>query len=189
LGIGIGDWAQSPIPNKQNSKDYKKLKFDDVLYNYFYNQYFYAKEGFPESSEFEFANTLYRYIKLISIPPYEFDEARNLIQKIHEIKESVIIHEMSNILNNNEGACSQGQNISTSHKSHIAHKFDLTAQKEKSFELNFLEHYFIIKFFEKITQTVEVYTKGSTKFHRNIHRDAEYSFLIRRHKKRIFKNS
>jgi hypothetical protein len=150
---------RSGANNKQNSKDYKKLKFDDVLYNYFYNQYFYAKEGFPESSEFEFANTLYRYIKLISIPPYEFDEARNLIQKIHEIKESVIIHEMSNILNNNEGACSQGQNISTSHKSHIAHKFDLTAQKEKSFELNFLEHYFIIKFFEKITQTVEVYTK------------------------------
>jgi hypothetical protein len=52
---------------------------------------------------------------------------------------------------------SNGQTNSSSHKPH--HGFDLTAQKEKSFELHFLENYFIIKFFEKITQTVEVYTK------------------------------
>ena len=64
------------------AKNYKKLRIDEKMYSFFVNKYI-SDENFSKSPEFEFANTLYIYLKLIAID-YDHEEAMTLIESTYD---------------------------------------------------------------------------------------------------------
>jgi hypothetical protein len=128
---------------KSNRKLYRLFSFDNHIYK-FYLEAYYIKtndsEGmFPSSVEFEVSNTFYKFIKIISLL-FNHETAVDIINRVNNTKEEKIIkafknkHHISktkpiNLINDNEGIVLDDE---------------------------FLEHYYIIKFFEEITQSVEV---------------------------------
>jgi len=86
-GFGFVDGAYIDLSKKQNkfkSKNYKNIKINEKLYKFLIDKYF-SDEEFSNSPEFEFANTLYRYLKLLATE-FNNDEAKNLIDAAHNFK-------------------------------------------------------------------------------------------------------
>ena len=119
----------------------REIIFDDNIYSFFKSSYFYS-DILKSSKEFKLANNYYIYIKKISINDKSV-EAKYLIRKVDVLSESEAKKKFSlfnkKMIKNNE--------ISP---------INLTNEKEKSISTTYIQHYYIIKFFELITKIVEI---------------------------------
>ena len=119
----------------------REFHFDFTLYSYYKKIYF--ETDFSKSSdEFQLANNYYRYIKLLSINE-KSPEAEDLIKQIESISEYESKKKFA-LFNN--------KNINQNEISPI----NLINENERILNLEFVEHYYCIKFFEIITKVVEV---------------------------------
>ena len=119
----------------------REFIFDHNIYSYFKHHYFHSEVS-KVSKEFKLANNYYKYIKKISISE-KSPEAKDLIKKIEKLSESEAKKKF---------ACFNKKII----KSNDIAPINLTNEKEKSISISFIEHYYIIKFFESITKVVEI---------------------------------
>ena len=135
-------------PNNQFISDFfanlKNLKFEHKLYNFFKEEYFKSND-FSKSNEFELSNNFYKYIKLIAVQG-KSEEISDLIKKINKIKESEAIKKFKN----------KKKHKNKKKKIEIG---NLMIEDMKKYDSNFVENFYIIKFFESITETVEVRTE------------------------------
>ena len=119
----------------------REFIFDHVIYSFFKYHYFHSEVS-KVSKEFKLANNYYKYIKKISISE-KSPEAKDLIKKVEKLSESEAKKKFAlfnkKIIKNNDIA-----------------PINLTNEKEKSISISFIEHYYIIKFFESITKVVEI---------------------------------
>ena len=115
--------------------------FDYTIYDFYKHEYFHD-ESIKNSDEFNLANHYFRYIKLLSIKKIS-PEAVEIIKQAEKITESESRRKFGifskNVKNNNEVA-----------------PINLINEKERSINMDFIEHFFCIKFFEIITKVVEV---------------------------------
>jgi hypothetical protein len=111
-------------------KSYKKILFDDRVCDYFVNLYF-SDESFCQSEEFDFANRMFQYVKLLA-EEYKYEDAITIINLPKEYDDHKIISSFTK-LNNKEAL-----------------------DNDFIFDENFYQNYFIVKFFETITRTVLV---------------------------------
>ena len=119
----------------------REFIFDHIIYSFFKYHYFHSEVS-KISKEFKLANNYYKYIKKISISE-KSPEAKDLIKKIEKLSESEAKKKFAlfnkKIIKNNDIA-----------------PINLTNEKEKSISISFIEHYYLIKFFESITKVVEI---------------------------------
>ncbi len=119
----------------------REFIFDHNIYSFFKYHYFHSEVS-KVSKEFKLANNYYKYIKKISISE-KSPEAKDLIKKIEKLSESEAKNKFAlfnkKLIKNNDIA-----------------PINLTNEKEKSISISFIEHYYIIKFFESITKVVEI---------------------------------
>ena len=108
-------------------EDYKLIEFDGKMYKLFLQKYFEEPE-FSQCNEFELANRMYIYVKLLM--NFGNKDAKLLIDSIKTYKDNIA--EISN--KNNDIKGKEDQNV-------------IIAQ-------NFAQNYFAVKFFEEITRTV-----------------------------------
>ena len=155
---------------------YQKLKFDHILYNYFKDEY-YKSNNLSESTEFELANIFYRYIKLISVGG-KSPEATKLITKVNAISEEEGMKRFGTATESTTSTRSSSSKlvtaaaaVSSSNKAVSNSKFvlnkpivpnNLINESMKIIDSDFIEKFYIIKFFEGITRTVEVRTEDKT---------------------------
>ena len=133
------------------------MKFNHELYNYFTDEYFQSSD-FSKSNEFQLANIFYRYIKLISVQN-KSDEATGLINKVTKISEKDALKRFNSF-------SKESNSIKSSHKS-IA-PINLINENVTNFDSAFIEKFYIIKFFESITETVEVRTGDSSSINQTV---------------------
>ena len=121
------------------------MKFNHLFYEYFSKKYFESND-FSKSNEFQLANIFYRYIKLISVQN-KSDEATSLINKISSISEKDALKRFNVFSKESNGKIANS----------IA-PINLINENVKNFDSSFIEKFYIVKFFEGITETVEVRT-------------------------------
>ena len=119
----------------------REFIFDHTVYTFFKYHYFHSNIS-KESKEFELANNYYKYIKKISINE-KSTEAEELLKQIDnltekEAKKKFLIFNKKVI------------------KPNKITPINLINEKEKSISITFIEHYYIVKFFEYITKVVEI---------------------------------
>ena len=119
----------------------REIIFDDNLYSFFKYNYFYS-DILKSSKEFRLANSYYIYIKKISINNKSV-EAKYLIRRVDALSESEAKKKFS--LFNKKMI-----------KSNEISPINLTNEKERSISISYIEHFYIIKFFELITKIVEI---------------------------------
>ena len=119
----------------------REIIFDHTIYSYFKYNYF-NSDLLQSSQEFKLANNYYIYIKKISINEKSV-EAKYLIKKVDVLSES-----------------EAKKKFALFNKKHIKNNdiapINLTNEKERSISISYIEHYYIIKFFEMITKVVEI---------------------------------
>ena len=120
---------------------HKEFIFDHTVYSFFKYHYFHSEIS-KESKEFELANNYYKYIKKLSINE-KSPEAEDLVKQIDnltekEAKKKFLIFNKKII------------------KSNKIVPVNLINEKEKSISITYIEHYYIVKFFEYITKVVEI---------------------------------
>ena len=116
---------------------YTKLKITDKIYNFYINSFF-NEDNFDNEIEFNFACTLYRYIKLINIK-FENSEVKYFVNK-YEKKQDVNTTEEYEIEKAKEDVKPTG----------------LINENKNMYYDEYYENYLTLKFFEKITRVVEV---------------------------------
>lgn len=116
-------------------KDYKNDIFDHKKCDYFVNKYF-SDLSFCETPEFEFANRMYQYVKLLACL-FENEDASNIIESIKSYEESQLI------------------NLYTKK---YKKKVDLNDANptEVVLDESYIQNYFAVKFFEKITRSAHI---------------------------------
>ena len=119
----------------------REIIFDDNIYSFFKDNYFYS-DILKSSQEFKLANSYYIYIKKISINDKSV-EAKYLIRRVDALSESEAKRKFS--LFNKKMI-----------KSNEISPINLTNENEKSISTSYIQHYYIIKFFELITKIVEI---------------------------------
>ena len=119
----------------------RQIIFDYTVYYFFKCNYF-NSDILKSSQEFELSNNYYIYIKKISINEKSV-EAKQLIKKADILSEIEAKKKFDlfnkRLIKNNE--------ISP---------INLTNEKEKTISKSYIEHYYIVKFFEIITKVVEI---------------------------------
>ena len=121
----------------------KKVNFNHKVYSYFKHEYFNNKE-FSNSNEFQLANIFYKYIKLISVQGKN-EESDDLINKVNNMTETEALKKFAKsykLLNNKKNKNLEIGNLLT--------------ENIKKFDNSFIEKFYVVKFFENITETVEV---------------------------------
>ena len=108
-------------------EDYKLIEFDGKKYKLFLQKYFQDPE-FSKCNEFELANRMYIYVKLLM--NFGNKDAKLLIDSIKTYKDNIV--EISNKNNDIKGKADQILIL----------------------DQNFTQNYFAVKFFEEITRTV-----------------------------------
>ena len=119
----------------------REFIFDDTVYVFFKDHYFHSNIS-TESKEFQLANNYYKYIKKLSINE-KSPEAEELVKQIDNFTEKEAKRKFS-IFN---------KKIIKSNK---IIPINLINEKEKSISITYIEHYYIVKFFEHITKVVEI---------------------------------
>ena len=169
--------------NKNNSlaieMKISKLTFGKKLYEYF-KKHFYEDPNFIETKEFKLINSFYRFIKIITLKQNSSDRktTKKNLQKITDLH----CEEEDQLLERNK------EDSDSSKKNNLNNNLN--------YEKDILEKYYIERFFENITTTVEVRTneginktviftrlpamhllsKGTKiEFKRNVNRDNETS--------------
>ena len=119
----------------------REIIFDHTIFSFFKYNYF-NSDLLKSSQEFKLANNYYIYIKKISINEKSV-EAKYLIKKVDILSESEAKKKFAlfnkKIIKNNDIA-----------------PINLTNEKERTISTSYVEHYYIIKFFEMITKVVEI---------------------------------
>ena len=133
--------------NLNNIEQIKKVKFNQNIFNYLQKEY-YNSEEFSKSNEFELANIFYKYIKLISVQGKN-EEALELIKKVNKMDESSAHQKFSKL-----------SKIERKNRSPVEIG-NLINENIQKYDENFVEKFYIVKFFEKITETVEVRTEDA----------------------------
>ena len=128
---------------------WKDINFSDQLTyftGYFENLY-YNTDEFSNSPEFEFANTFFRFFKLISLETnFQNDIAVGIFTKVRDIEKTGLVKSNNNNnLNNNSKV----------------QPLNLKSDNNVFIDDNFFENYFIIQFFDSITRVVEVQLESS----------------------------
>ena len=121
----------------------KKVHFNHKVYSYFKHEYFHNNE-FSNSNEFQLANIFYKYIKLISVQGKN-EESDDLINKVNNMTETEALKKFAKsykLLNNKKNKNLEIGNLLT--------------ENIKKFDNSFIEKFYVVKFFENITETVEV---------------------------------
>ena len=133
--------------NLNNIEQIKKVKFNQNIFNYLQKEY-YNSEEFSKSNEFELANIFYKYIKLISVQGKN-EEALELIKKVNKMDESSAHQKFSKL-----------SKIERKNRSPVEIG-NLINENIQKYDENFVEKFYIVKFFENITETVEVRTEDA----------------------------
>jgi hypothetical protein len=128
---------KSLLHKDSNMKGYKKIKFDNKVCDYFTEQYF-SNPKFCESPEFEFANRMYQYVKLLAAE-YHYEDAISITDSIHRLEEQEVL-----------------ASYNRSKKSTNEVKTNGVILDEV-----FYQNYFAVKFFESITMSVLVQKEDS----------------------------
>lgn len=149
---------QSNTLNNENLNEYEHIydfisskKFNMKMFQYYLSEYFEMEKnteqnlGISENDSFIFANTYYHFIKLISLL-YKDSEASYLINKVETISKKNPLEKMAE---------TKKRKIFSNAIKPIA----LVNDDELHIDEKFMEIYLIIKFFEEITQTVEIKTE------------------------------
>lgn len=121
--------------NPEILRSYKEEIFDHKKCLFFINTYF-TDLSFCETPEFELSNRLYQYVKLLATQ-YENEDAINIIGSIYSYEEQELIDLYTKKLNKR------------------VHVTDLN-QAEVVLDDAYVQNYFAVKFFEKITRSVIV---------------------------------
>ena len=108
-----------------NVEDYKLIEFDDKVYKLFLKLYFEEPE-FSQCNEFELANKMYIYVKLLM--NFGNKDAKLLIDSIKTYKDNIPENSNKNI--------------------------EIKGKDDQIIDKNFAQNYFDVKFFEEITRTV-----------------------------------
>ena len=126
-----------------NEKQIKQRDFifDHTVFSFFKYHYFHSDIS-KVSKEFELANNYYKYIKKLSING-KSPEAEELVNQIDNYTEKEALKKFS-IFN------------TKIIKPNKVVPINLINEKEKSISITFIEHYYIVKFFEYITKVVEI---------------------------------
>ena len=127
-----------------NLSNYKDLKINHNIYQYFLNKYFYD-ETFKESLEFQLALRLFQIFKILSTR-YKIKDAISIVNCIEELNENDI-YEMT------------GENFSISKVFPIFK--NVAIYEEKANRLNkekicLVENYFILKLFNEIIKIITI---------------------------------
>jgi len=119
---------------------YKNIKFTDEVHKYFVDKY-YNDDEFSDSPEFLFVNTLFRFFKLISIEiECKSEEAALIMEKKREVDDK----DMLKVYYSNK-------------KRKENKKVDIEEDKKlQLIDENLFENYFVIDFFEQITESVYI---------------------------------
>ena len=128
----------------------REFIFDHTVYTFFKYYYFHSDIS-KESKEFELANNYYKYIKKLSINE-KSPEAEELVKQIDNLTDREAKKKFS-IFNKKLI------------KPNKITPINLINEKEKSISITYIEHYYIVKFFESITKVVEIRLPQE---HRNI---------------------
>ena len=123
------------------------LFFNHQIYAFFKNEY-YNSEDFCQTNEFQLANIFYRYIKLISVQDKSF-EATSLINRVAKMSENTALKKFNQNQKNQVKEKSSMKQVIT----------NLINENTQNFDTNFIELFYIVKFFESITETIEVRTE------------------------------
>ena len=124
-----------------------KLTFGKKLYDYFKKQ-FYEDPNFIETMEFQLINSFYRFIKIITLKQNNFDK-------------KIVLKNLRKI---NDLNCEEEDKLSQKKKEDSNNSRKNNLNNNLNYEKDILEKYYIEKFFENITTTVEVRTnKGINK--------------------------
>ena len=123
------------------------LFFNHQIYAFFKNEY-YNNEDFCQTNEFQLANIFYRYIKLISVQDKSF-EATSLINRVGKMSENTALKKFNQNQKNQVKEKSSMKQVVT----------NLINENTQNFDTNFIELFYIVKFFESITETIEVRTE------------------------------
>ena len=115
--------------------------FDHTVYTFFKYHYFHSTIS-KESKEFELCNNYYKYIKKLSINE-KSPEAEELVKQIDNLSEK---EAKKKFLIFNKKIIKPNKVV----------PINLINEKEKSISLTFIENYYIVKFFEYITEVVEI---------------------------------
>ena len=121
--------------------NHREFIFDHTVYSFFKYHYFHSEIS-KESKEFELANNYYKYIKKLSINE-KSPEAEDLVKQIDNLTEK---EAKKKFLIFNKKIIKSNKIVPVS----------LINEKEKSISITFIEHYYIVKFFEYITEVVEI---------------------------------
>ena len=127
----------------------KKVHFNHKVYSYFKHEYFHNKE-FSNSNEFQLANIFYKYIKLISVQGKN-EESDDLINKVNNMTETEALKKFA-----------KSYKLLNSKKNKNLEIGNLLTENIKKFDNSFIEKFYVVKFFEIITETVEVRTEDFT---------------------------
>ena len=119
----------------------REFIFDHTVFSFFKYHYFHSNIS-KESKEFELANNYYKYIKKLSINE-KSPEAEDLVKQIDNLTEKEAKKKFSIF---NEKIIKPNKIV----------PINLINEKEKSISITFIEHYYIVKFFEHITKVVEI---------------------------------
>ena len=119
----------------------REFIFDHTVYSFFQYHYFHSDIS-KESKEFELANNYYKYIKKLSINERS-PEAEELVKQIDNLTDSEAKKKFAIF------------NKKTIKPNKIV-PINLINEKEKSISVTYIEHYYIVKFFESITKVVEI---------------------------------
>jgi hypothetical protein len=156
--------TESSSNSKMSQLSYKEIQFDYKMSNFFSSVYF-QDQDFCQTEEFELANRMYQYVKLLATnEKYAHEDAINIIESVSKFEESIIIKSYDkkkyssnskaknnkDLLENSEKERNEERNKERDHSNH------LLSNTEQTFDDNFYETYFCVKFFEKITRTVLV---------------------------------
>jgi hypothetical protein len=127
---------------KLNRKLYRLFSFDNHIYKFYVDEYYIktneSEDMFPNSVEFEISNTYYRFIKIVSLQ-FNHEAAVSIIERVKTVDEDKV----------NKSFKNKYRNISNK-------PISLIEENEGFVDEVFIEYYYIIKFFEDITQFVEV---------------------------------
>jgi hypothetical protein len=136
-----------------------KTLFDNKVYDMLVRQYF-KDEEFSESAEFKFTSTLFSFVKLIAIENYNY-EAFKVLDKAKNSNESTLMQSLNNIKQKKFKPKSEeiskeekdSLSLSQSGSSSSANPFAYLKSENQEY---LIENYFLIKFFEKVTRTIQV---------------------------------
>lgn len=156
--------------SKFSNLSLKDIQFDGKMSNFFSQVYFQDQE-FCQTEEFELANRMYQYVKLLATnEKYAHEDAINIIELVSKYEESVIVksYEKKIYSSKNKNTKDLSENSDKEKGKEMESSNPLISNAAQTFDDYFYETYFCVKFFEKITRTVLVQLDENTSGEENL---------------------